>query len=68
MYGQLSEKRGRKVFHWSHSIGQVFPPAEPYRPDGPFMYFATYNVEKRDRVKGVSGPEGGEGVGNPTRH
>ncbi|KAF0301960.1 D-glucuronyl C5-epimerase B [Amphibalanus amphitrite] len=58
VYGQLSEQHGQPVFHWSHSYGQLFPPEEPYRPDGQFMYFATYNVEKRDRVKCISGPEG----------
>ena len=61
MYGQLSEEHGQPVFHWSHSYGQLFPPEEPYRPEGQFMYFATYNVEKRDRVKCVSGPEGKSG-------
>ena len=46
------------MFRWSHSYGQLFPPSEPYRPEAEFMYFATYNVEKRDRVKCISGPEG----------
>jgi len=58
MYGEMGEERGGKVFRWSHSYGKVFPPSEPYQPAGGFMYFGSYNVERRDRVKCVSGPHG----------
>ena len=46
-------------FEWSHSYSMVYPPSEKYTPGGEFMSFRHYNVEVRERVKCISGVEGG---------
>jgi heparosan-N-sulfate-glucuronate 5-epimerase len=45
-------------FEWSHSYSKVYHPKKKYDPRGTFTTFENYNVEVRDRVKCISGPEG----------
>lgn len=57
IYGKF-EDVGETRFLWSHSYSKIFLPSTPYTFDGPFMSFANYQVETRERVKCVSAIEG----------
>ena len=61
VYGKLKEsKNGSSYFEWSHSYSRVFPKfkEERYSFKGPFMQFASFDVETRPRVKCVTAMEG----------
>lgn len=55
--GSIASYDGYERFEWHHSNARIHKPV-PYRHDGPFMSFAHYSVENRDRVKYFSGTEG----------
>ncbi|NXE43984.1 GLCE epimerase, partial [Ptilorrhoa leucosticta] len=59
VYGRIAQSDGSERFEFSHSYSKVYAQRAPYRPDGVFMSFEGYNVEVRDRVKCISGVEGG---------
>lgn len=61
VYGKVVQYDGYDRFEFSHSYSKVYTQREPYHPDGVFMSFEGYNVEVRDRVKCISGVEGGCG-------
>ena len=52
--GKMKEHYGHAVFDWQHAYSTVYPPNEPYTPEGEFMSFRHYNVEVRERVKCVN--------------
>lgn len=55
--GSIASYDGYERFEWHHSIARIHKPV-PYKHNGPFMSFAHYSVENRDRVKYFSGTEG----------
>ena len=59
VYGKVVQYDGYDRFEFSHSYSKVYAQREPYSPTGVFMSFEGYNVEVRDRVKCISGVEGG---------
>ena len=60
MYGKINEEKEDEppVFDWSHSYSRVIHPSAPYDHRGIFLFFHTYSVETRDRLKCISGVEG----------
>jgi len=59
IYGELQEVDGRTVLDWRHSYSEVHSvkPGTVYETSGPFLWFETYHVEGRTRVKCISGVE-----------
>lgn len=59
IYGELQEVDGRTVLDWRHSYSEVHSvkPGTVYETKGPFLWFETYHVEGRTRVKCISGVE-----------
>ena len=59
IYGELQEVDGKKVLEWRHSYSEIHETKSGgvYKTKGPFLWFETYHVEGRTRVKCVSGVE-----------
>lgn len=60
IYGELQELDGRTVLDWRHSYSEIHGSIKPgigYETKGPFLWFETYHVEGRTRVKCISGIE-----------
>lgn len=59
IYGELQELDGKTVLDWRHSYSEVHSvkAGAIYETKGPFLWFETYHVEGRSRVKCISGIE-----------
>lgn len=59
IYGEVHELDGNTVLDWRHSYSEVHStkPGTVYETKGPFLWFETYHVEGRTRVKCISGIE-----------
>ena len=59
IYGELHELDGTTVLDWRHSYSEVHltKPGSVYETKLPFLWFETYHVEGRTRVKCISGIE-----------
>lgn len=59
IYGELQEVDGRTVLDWRHSYSEVHSAKadSAYETKAPFLWFETYHVEGRTRVKCISGIE-----------
>lgn len=59
IYGDLQEVDGKTVLDWRHSYSEIHTAktGTAYDTKGPFLWFETYHVEGRSRVKCISGIE-----------
>lgn len=59
IYGEVQDLAGSSLLDWRHSYSEVHytKPGIVYQTKDPFLWFETYHVEGRTRVKCISGIE-----------
>ena len=59
IYGKLIKTVNKQeIFDWEHSYSKIYYPKEAYDHKSTYLWFDSYNVEVRDRVKLISGLKG----------